>query len=429
MAEVFPDGTPIDKWFFDTIIPDVSRLGKPYVLTDYGILDDGRVHTAELQGLIDRMAEEGGGVLVVPAGTFLTGSLFLKQGVNLYISKDGCLKGSDDISDYALLETRIEGECCLYFAALLNIDNVDGFVMCGPGTVDGNGLRSWKAFSLRRRWNSACTNKEEQRPRLIYISDSSNVLVAGLTLQNAHFWTNHLYRCHHVKYIGCRIFSPAGPIKAPSTDAIDIDVCRDVLIKNCYMEVNDDAVVLKGGKGPWADTLPENGSNERILIEDCEYGFCHGALTCGSESVHNRNILLRRVRVAAARNLLWLKMRPDTPQHYEYITVEEVSGSVHSFLNINPWEQFFDLKGREDIPLSYADHIVMRNCDCECEIYFDVTSGEEQYRLSDFVFENLRIRAKDIALNESVVSNLRIRNVAVEQISFDGQVKRYRGPD
>ena len=46
--------------------------------------------------------------------------------------------------------------------------------------------------------------------------------------------------------------------------------------------------VLKGGKGPWADKLPENGSNERILIEDCTYGFCHGCLTCGSEFVHNK---------------------------------------------------------------------------------------------------------------------------------------------
>lgn len=62
------------------------------------------------------------------------------------------------------------------------------------------------------------------------------------------------------------------------------------------MEVNDDSVVLKGGKGPWADSQPENGSNERILVEDCVYGFCHGCLTCGSESVHNRNLIMRRIQ-------------------------------------------------------------------------------------------------------------------------------------
>ena len=75
----------------------------------------------------------------------------------------------------------------------------------------------------------------------------------------------------------------------PSTDAIDIDVCSDILVKNCYLEVNDDSVVLKGGKGPWADTAPENGVNERILVEDCVYGFCHGCLTCGD--VYKRQIM------------------------------------------------------------------------------------------------------------------------------------------
>ena len=156
----------------------------------------------------------------------------------------------------------------------------------------------------------------------------SNVLVAGLNLQNAHFWTNHLYQCDHVKYLNCRIYSPASPIKAPSTDAIDIDVCHDVLMKNCYLEVNDDSIVLKGGKGPWADTAPENGINERVLVEDCIYGFCHGCLTCGSESVHNKNIIVRRIKVLDGNNLLWLKMRPDTPQHYEYILMEDIPFQV-----------------------------------------------------------------------------------------------------
>lgn len=232
--------------------------------------------------------ENGGGVIVVPEGTYRTGSLFFRQGVNLYVEEGGVLKRSDDISDYELKMTRIEGETCSYFTAMINADGVDGFTMCGPGTIDGNGLRSWKAFWLRRAWNPACTNKDEQRPRLIYISNSRNVLIAGLHLINSHFWTTHIYKCDHVKYLGCAICSPAAPVKAPSTDAIDIDVCTDVLVKDCYLEVNDDSVVLKGGKGPWADQMEENGSNERILVEDCTYGFCHGCLTCGSH--HNEKL-------------------------------------------------------------------------------------------------------------------------------------------
>ena len=412
--EFFPDGTPVDGWFYDTRIPGLEELGRQYVLTRYNILDDGKIHTEEIQKLIDTAAEQGGGVIVVPAGTYLTGSLFFKQGVNLYVAEGGTLKGSDDISDYRICETRIEGETCRYFSALINADSVDGFTMCGPGTVDGNGLRSWKAFWLRREWNPQCTNKDEQRPRLVYISNSRNVLIAGLHLQNSHFWTTHIYKCNHVKYLKCHIFSPAEPVKAPSTDAVDIDVCSDVLIKDCYMEVNDDSVVLKGGKGPWADTAPENGSNERIIVEDCTYGFCHGCLTCGSESVHNRNIIIRRLKVSDGKNLLWIKMRPDTPQLYEYITVEHVTAKVQNFININPWTQFFDLKGRTDIPQSRVEHISMRDCECECTHYFNVTPQEEQYHLSDFDFENLHIRTENSGFAPDIVENMTVKNVRVE---------------
>ncbi|MCM1303481.1 MAG: glycosyl hydrolase family 28 protein [Lachnospiraceae bacterium] len=412
--DFFPDGTPVDDWFYDTKVPALEELGRQYILTQYDIFDDGKVHTMEIQWLIDLAAQRGGGVIVVPAGTYLTGSLFFKQGVNLYVSEGGTLKGSDDISDYRLCETRIEGETCPYFAALINADGVDGFTMCGPGVIDGNGLKSWKAFWLRREWNPQCTNKDEQRPRLVYISNSQNVLVADLHLQNAHFWTNHIYKCNHVKYLNCRIFSPAKPVKAPSTDAIDIDVCSDVLIKGCYMEVNDDSVVLKGGKGPWADTAPENGANERIIVEDCVYGFCHGCLTCGSESVHNRNIMIRRLKVMDGANLLWLKMRPDTPQLYEYITVEDVTARVINFMTIKPWTQFFDLKGRIDMPISRGEHITIRNCDCQCDTYFNVEAQEEQYHLSGFTFEDLRITANKDNFAEGIVENMTVKNVQVD---------------
>ena len=412
-TEYFPDGTIIDDWFYHTEVPTLSELGTPYVLTDHGILDDGKIHTKEIQAVIDRAAEEGGGVLVVPAGTYLTGSLYFKQGVHLYVAEGGTLKGSDDILDYDILETRMEGETCPYFAALINGTDMDGFVLCGPGTIDGNGLRSWKSFWLRRTWNPACTNKDEQRPRLIYLSECKNVLFSGLKLQNSHYWTTHLYHCHHVKYLNCRIFSPAFPVKAPSTDAIDIDVCTDVLVKNCYMEVNDDAVCLKGGKGPWADTAAENGVNERILVEDCTYGFCHGCLVCGSESIHNRNVLFRRIKVLDSMNLLWLKMRPDTPQHYEYITVEQVEGKVENFLNINPWTQFYDLKDRKDIPLSYADHVTIRDCICECDRYFYVTLDEKQYQLSDFTLERLRIITKEIGNRHEVIENVKTSDITI----------------
>lgn len=414
-TEFFPDKTVISDWFYNTDTPNADSYKDKYLITDYGILSDGKVYTEKFQSLIDMIASLGGGLIVVPKGEYITGALFFKQNVHLYIEKGGILKGSDDISDYPVMDTRIEGESCKYYPALINADSTDGICLFGEGIIDGNGEKSWKAFWQRLEWNPKATNKDEQRPRLVFISNSKNVTVSGLRLQNSHFWTNHIYKCQFVKFLGCNIFSPEQPVRAPSTDAIDIDACSDVLIKNCRFEVNDDAVALKGGKGPFADTAEENGANERVIIEDCEYGFCHSCLTCGSESIHNKNIIVRRIKVSNAINLLWLKMRPDTPQHYEYVTIENAVGSVENFININPWTQFFDLKGRKEIPLSFAEHITMQNCDITAKTFFNVKPDDEQYILSDFIFENLNIKAENTEFLVDAVKNFKVNNVNINK--------------
>ncbi len=393
--DIFPDGTPIAPWFKDYAARDAASLGKRYDITRYGVTRDSTiVQTDKIQAVIDLAAREGGGVVYVPEGTFLSGSLFFKPHTHLCV--DGTLKGSDDISHFAVIDTRMEGQNLKYFAALVNAIGVDGFTLTGKGCINGNGARYWRSFWLRRQVNPKCTNLEELRPRLVFIADSEDVQVTGLHLVNSPFWTTHLYRCRNVKLMGLHIFAPAKPVKAPSSDAIDIDVCTNVLVKNCYISVNDDAIALKGGKGPWADRDSlQNGPNRNILIEDCTYGFCHSALTCGSESIHNRNILLRRIRVDNAQRLLWLKMRPDTPQHYEYITVEDITGNAGNLIYVRPWTQFFDLKGRKDIPYSYSDHITMRRIRLTCDTAFNIQRADDQYKLSDFTFEDIELHAKN----------------------------------
>ena len=283
----FPDGTLIPDWFHNSVPTPVENHGKQFVITDYGVVNDSTLlQTEKIQAVID-LAAENGGVVVIPKGTFLSGSLFFKPKTHLHIEEGGVLKGSDDISHFAIVNTRIEGQSLKYFAALINADKVDGFTISGKGTINGNGLRYWKSFWLRRAVIPKCTNMDELRPRLVYISNSNDVELSGVRLINSPFWTTHLYKCQRVKLLGLYIYAPSAPVKAPSSDAVDIDVCQDVLLKHCYFSVNDDAIALKGGKGPWADQDPNNGGNRNIIIENCTYGFSHSALTCGSESIYN----------------------------------------------------------------------------------------------------------------------------------------------
>lgn len=390
----WPDGTKMDSWFCNTSKVDVSSLGKRYVITDYGVESGSTdVQTSKLQAVIDRAASEGGGVIVIPSGTFISGSLFFRQGTHLLLEEGATLLGSERIIDYPVLETRIEGETCKYFAALINADGIDNFCICGQGTIDGNGLKYWQEFWIRRQWNPQCTNKDAQRPRLTYISNSKNVTIQDVHLVNSPFWTNHVYRSHHVRFLDCYIFAPTENILesepqrgAPSSDAIDIDACTDILVSGCYMHVNDDAVVMKGGKGTWADKDTNNGPCERVLITDCRYGRVHGCLTLGSEAILCRNIVLRNCYSERSDRVLWLKMRPDTPQLYEYVTVENITGHCGHFLFVHPWTQFFKLGDRKDMPLSRCEHITMRNIQVEAGIMFDVQTSDK-YRLEDLTFE------------------------------------------
>ena len=112
--------------------------------------------------------------------------------------------------------------------------------------------------------------------------------------------------------------------------------------------------------------------------------------------------------------MLWLKMRPDTEQNYEYITVEGIWGNVHSMLYVKPWTQFFDLKGRKDVPYSRSSNVTLRNIKLNCKVVFDVQSALDQYSLKDFTFKDLEVTASDRPeIHIDYVENFTLKNIKV----------------
>lgn len=391
------------------------EMARRYVVTDYGVRADEPVlpQTEKIQAVIDRAAEEGGGVVVIPRGTYVSGALFFRQGTHLRIDKGGTLKGMDDIAHYPIVMTRMEGRTLKYFSALVNADGIEGFSISGEGTIDGNGHRFWREFWLRREYDKACTNLEALRPRLIYISNCKDVSIDGIRMQNSAFWTLHIYRAERVRITNTTTFSPTAPVKAPSTDAIDLDNCRDVLIRGCRISVNDDAIALKGGKGAWADKDPDNGPNENIVVEDCDFGFVHSCLTLGSESVRDSNIVMRNCRIDGAARVIWLKFRPDTPQSYEDIRVEGLSGRSKDFLVIRPWTQFYDKGERDDMPTSSCKGLKISGIRMECDRFWNVGASAD-YELSGFELSDIDVKAADTAVDASTVKGLRAERVSLQ---------------
>jgi polygalacturonase len=401
--------------------PPKPAAPKDYVITQHGAgLDSTKLNTQAIQRTIDKASAAGGGTIVVPKGVFLSGALFFKPNTHLRLQAGAKLKGSDNIADYPLIPSRMEGQKLDYYAALVNATKVNGFTVTGPGTIDGNGLAFWKRFWFYRdsmqKLGKYATNLEVHRPRLLFIWGCDNVAIKNVKLHNAGFWTTHLYQSNNVLIEGCDIRSPFRPVKAPSTDAIDIDVCKKVTIRNCYISVNDDGIAIKGGKGPTAQKLPENGPIEDVLVENCTFGEVHAALTCGSECIHANRITMRNCKMDNDRPVLLFKMRPDTYQVYENITVENITGKCGTLVTLSPWTQFFNMAGSTEKPFGTIRNITISNVKVKCK-QLAALNGNPTDKVSDITFKNVDATADNAAF-PNIYPSVKFDNVTLNGVSL-----------
>lgn len=405
----------------------LHAVAQDYIITQHGVnADSTKLNTVAIQKVIDKAATSGGGTIVIPKGVYLTGALFFKPKTKLLLQEGAQLKGSDDISNYPLIPSRMEGQSIYYYAALINAYHVDSFQITGPGTINGNGLRYWEYFwayrdSVKKVGRSA-TNLEVHRPRLLFIWGCNNVTIQNVQLHNSGFWTTHLYQCNNVLIENCDIRSPYKPVPAPSTDGIDIDVCKKITIRKCYISVNDDAVCIKGGKGPDAHKRGENGVVEDILIEDCVFGESHGTLTFGSECIHARNITMRNCKMDNNTPILRLKMRPDTYQLYENIRIENITGRCGTIISMAPWKQFFDMAGSTEKPFAIVRNISFSNINVACKSVGEM-EGNSSDKVSDILFNNVTATA-EAAMLKTNYTGIQFKNVSVNGIPFDLSAKK-----
>jgi polygalacturonase len=291
-----------------------ASAGRRFAIDSFGAVGDGKTsNTQAIQSLIDKLAKEGGGTVVVPSGTFLTGALFFKQGVNLFLSKNGTLKGSVEQSDYPQVMTRWEGIDREWTSALLNFTGMTGVEVGGEGTVDGSG-DMWLARSPRRRGppagetpptpgrGAAPPGPRLGRPRMICFQNCKRVRISGLRLKQQAIWCLHILYSEDVTVDGLDIRADHN---IPSSDGIDIDSSREVRVRNVDIDVDDDCISIKSGKDE--EGLRVNRPSEDIIIENSRFHYGHGGVAMGSETSGGiRNVITRHC-VADADN--WAPIR------------------------------------------------------------------------------------------------------------------------
>ncbi|WP_326466388.1 glycoside hydrolase family 28 protein [Enterobacter wuhouensis] len=245
-----------------------------------------RPSTTALQEAIS--AARPGDRVVIPAGRFLTGSLFLKSGITLHLEADAQLIGSQDLSDYPTIDTRVAGIDMRWPAAIINMINCQNVNITGPGVIDGQGLTWWQRFwgddeqggmvgeysAKGLRW---VVDYDCQRPRNILVYESDNITLQDFTSRESGFWNVHLCYSRDVQVAGVQIANSAGP----STDGIDIDSCERVRIERCTVSCNDDNICIKAGRG--LEAAQKLRTARDIIIRDCTLNKGSG-ITLGSET-------------------------------------------------------------------------------------------------------------------------------------------------
>ncbi|HEY2014141.1 MAG TPA: glycosyl hydrolase family 28 protein [Bryobacteraceae bacterium] len=268
-----------------TCIP--AALARDYYVKDFQAKGDGAtLDTKAIQAAIDAAAAAGAGTVVVTPGTYRSGSIFVKSHTTLAIEPGATIVGSGDLTDYPMMPTRVAGIEMSWPAALVNVYAQSDAKIIGGGTIDGDGKVWWDRYwALRRQYDTRglrwAADYDARRPRLIQIYKSSRVTLAGPRLTRSGFWTVHICYSDGVHVNGIVISNNVGG-RGPSTDGIDIDSSRHVLVEHADISVNDDALCLKAGRD--SDGLLVNRPDEDIVIRESTVRDGAAAITIGSET-------------------------------------------------------------------------------------------------------------------------------------------------
>jgi polygalacturonase len=248
--------------------------------------------TAALQQAIDTCAKGAGGVVHLTAGVYVSAPLTLRSHVRLLLDRGATLLGSPDMSDYPIRE-----DAPWRRVSLLHADHVTDISIAGAGTIDGNGKIWWDAKAAAPRGQP-----EAPRPLLIDLTNSKQILIEGVTIENSPQYNITAFWCDGLTVRNVTILNPAKG--APNTDGIDPVSTSHVLIEHTTIDTGDDNVAIKSGLVERGDP---NIPSTDIVIRDCTFRAGHG-LSIGSETAGGvRNVTVERVTFAGTRQGIRIK--------------------------------------------------------------------------------------------------------------------------
>lgn len=249
---------------------------KLYPITSYGARADGQTdNTQAIQKAIDAASESGGGTVLVPAGKFVTGVIYLKSNINLHFDKGAALLATINRADYGSQKA----------SALIVATNLQHVTISGNGVIDGRGelllkdiYRMLRAGTLKdNEWQTynpwhQMRPAEDNRPHLMDFKNCQDVNIKNITIKNGLCWIQDYRSCRDMVIDSIMVESNT----FLNNDGIDLVDCKNVKLTHSFFNVADDGVCLKSSD--------PNGACENIDISDCRIRSSASAFKMGTAS-------------------------------------------------------------------------------------------------------------------------------------------------
>ena len=333
-AAIFASNEHLRSFLKKSIFPQKYEFELPNVagtafkkdtfnIVSYGAVSSAKtLNTTAIQQAIDMAAKQGGGVVRIPSGFFVTGAITLRSNINLHLDPGAVLQFSSDAAQYPLVRTSWEGVEAIRAQSPISAKGERNIAITGSGIIDGAG-EAWRPVKKGKltagEWEKLVRSggvlddkketwypteralkgskldqpgvvaagfteakaeeiKEFLRPNMISLRECEQILLEGVTFQNSPAWNIHPLLCKHLTVEN---ISVKNPWFAQNGDGIDIESCEYVSVKNSRFDVGDDGICLKSGKD--AEGRKRGRPSAHIMIENCVVFHGHGGVVVGSE--------------------------------------------------------------------------------------------------------------------------------------------------
>ena len=289
-----------------------SVAAADFVITDYGAKADGAKCSAAFKAAFAAAEKSGGGRVVIPRGTWVSGAIHLRSNCELHLCEGAEIVFTQDLADYLpAVHTSWEGVECWNYSPLVYAYCCTNIAITGSGMLRGfageyedslwrkwasqeDGIRSarrrlydWGASDFPVEKRRICeTPNAYTRPHLLQINRCADVRLEDFKIRNSPFWTIHLYHSENIAVRGLDVVAHGN-----NNDGVDIEMTRNVLVEKCRFDQGDDGIAIKSGRN--RDAWRLDRPTENVVVRNCEIVNAHTLLAVGSEiSGGVRNVLL-----------------------------------------------------------------------------------------------------------------------------------------